>query len=49
MYTYEELIKCAVEHLLEAELKEEEGWEQEEIRRLRRLEKARFKIVFEEE
>lgn len=48
MDSYEELIKCAVEHLLELELKEDEGWEDEEIKKLEILKQGNFKVVFEE-
>lgn len=45
--SYEELIRYAVEHLLELELKEEEGWKCEEIKKLERLKQGGFKVVIE--
>lgn len=48
MDSYEQLIRYAIEHLLELELKEEEGWEYEDIKKLERLEQGKFKVVFEE-
>lgn len=48
MDSYEKLTVYSVEHLLECELREEDGWEYEDIKKLERLEEGKFKVVFEE-
>lgn len=46
--SYEKLIIYAIEHLLDLELNEKNGWTYEDIKKLERLEQGNFKIVFEE-
>lgn len=48
MDSYEELVVYAVEHLFQLELREEEGWTYEDIKKLERLTQEKFKVVFEE-
>lgn len=46
--SYEKLIIYAIEHLLDLELNEKDGWTYEDIKKLERLEQGKFKVVFEE-
>lgn len=45
--SYEKLIVYAIEHLLDTELTEENGWSYDDIKKLEKLEQGKFKIVFE--
>lgn len=44
--TDEELVKCAVEHLLECELLESNGWTKSDLERLENLKGDDYIIVF---
>ncbi len=45
--TYKSLVILAIDHLLEAELREENGWTKREIEMLKELSNGEFEINFQ--